>query len=186
MKKTLATKITSALLCAVTLLGIILAFASCGKEESTYALVNKSDLGLNFAVYENYKRTYLEDVDIEYTTDDGIGFYVDLIPYDAYQVEEGVKLSYGADIKTCTQAIIDKMKFPGVEISYDPEKKTARFDMVAAVEEGGASCYNYIVVLLSQRGIFVARYACPATEDQIQMYVSGFEEMAKHLSVVDP
>lgn len=178
-KKNKAKSLIGALLCIAMLLGVLLITASCRKEdEPEYALVNKTEFGLNFTVRENYVRSYTYGFDIEYSSDE-VGFFVDLMPYSDYE------LSYGADIQTCTKKIIEVMKFGGVEINYNAEKKTSHFDAWVANEEDGESYYNYIVVLLSKNGIFIARYVCAGTDQQMQKHSADFAEMAKHLSVVD-
>ncbi len=166
--------VVAVLVIALTV-GALFAMSGCGKQK----LVYKTEMGLNFAVPEDFKRTYSYGVDIEYSGDE-TAFFADLIQYSVYELE------YGATVKACTEAIIDAMNLGGVTIKYDSERNTAQFDTWATDEDNLESYYNYITVLPSKNGIFVARYVCPGAEKAISKYASDFAEMASHLSVVDP
>ncbi|MBR2466963.1 MAG: hypothetical protein IKB38_08580 [Clostridia bacterium] len=173
----------------ILLLSLVLtSFAGCGEE----VLVNKTEGGLNFVIPDDFERTYKTYTNaeeniyklFEYSSDD-IGFVVDLIPYSVYKHEDETEFRYGESIKTCTEAIIDEMGLSST-ITYNEEKKTAQFDTWVSDEAGTEAYYSYITILLSKRGIFVARYICEGSESKIEKYVSKFAEMSSHLSVQDP
>lgn len=175
-KKTARLKLIGAAILALAVtVGVTCVLGGCGKTK----LVYKTELGLNFAVPEDFERTYNYGVDIEYSGDE-TAFFVDLISYSEYELE------YGATVKTCTEAVIDAMNLGGTSIKYDSERNAAQFDTWATDENNTESYYNYITVLPSKNGIFVARYVCFGAEKAIDKYASDFAEMASHLTVVNP
>ncbi len=162
-------------LIAALVAGTVLLVQSCSKLK----LVEKTEGGLNFAIPEDFERSYNYGADIEYSGEE-TAFFADLFPYSDYE------LSYGASIKECTEAVIDANKLGNVTINYDSEKNSAQFDTWASDEEGSESYYNYIVVLLSKNGIYIVRYVCAGTEKEIDKYSDDFAEMAAYLSPVNP
>ncbi len=175
VKKTYIIVPVCVLLTAVLILGTVLIFQKC----SALKLVEKTEGGLKFAIPEDFERSYNYGADIEYSGDD-IAFFADLFPYSDYE------LTYGATIKECTEAVIDANSLGNVTIRYDEVKKTAQFATWATDEEGVESYYNYIVILLSKNGVYVARYVCAGTDREIKKYSEDFSEMAGYLSVLNP
>ena len=168
MKKRFLMSLVS-LLC---LFATCLACVSCGKLK----LVEKSELGLNFAIPEDFERTYGLFADIEYGNDE-TAFFADVMSYSE------LELSSGASVRECTEKILDNMKFGGVEIIYNDEKKTATFDTWATDETRTESYYNYITVLVGENAVFVARYVCSGDEKSMKKYSDDFIEMSAYLSV---
>ncbi len=163
------------LLVAALVAGAVLLFRSC----TALKLIEKTEGGLNFAIPEDFERSYSYGSDIEYVGED-IAFFADLFPYSDY------KLSYGATIKECTEAVIDANQLANVTIEYDYEKNTAKFGTWASDEGGAESYYNYIVILTSRNGVYVVRYVCAGTEKEMNKHLDDFAEMASYLSVVNP
>ena len=139
---------------------------------------------MTYKIYNTYEdpddpeKTQVKWPILEYSSDE-IGFVVDLMQYSTYE------LSYGATVKQCTEAIIDKMGFD-TAINYDEERNVAQFDTWASDEEATEAYYSYIVILPAANGIYVARYVCEGSEETIEKYVTKFAEMAAKLSVVNP
>ncbi len=161
---------------------LLLIFASltglfgCGKLK----LVHKTEYGLNFAIPEEFELSNDYGFDIEYKGKN-TAFYVDLISYSEYE-----NIEYGSGITACTEAVIDALELGGVNINYNFEKNTAQFDAWVSDSEGAESYYNYITILISQSGIFAARYVCAGTDKAIKKNSESFAEMASYLSVVNP
>ena len=178
-------------LCVLILSALCSSLTSCGEEE--VKLISKTEAGLNFVIPENFERTYkiydtYKDPNdpektqvkwpvLEYSNDE-IGFVVDLKQYSDYE------LSYGATVKQCTEAIIDKMGLDAA-ITYDDARNVAQFDTWASDEEGAEAYYSYIVILPAANGIYIARYVCEGSEETIEKHVSEFAEWATKLSVVN-
>ncbi len=174
----------SVILTAAIIIGIIFLVKSCSEEDEDFVYVNKSELGLNFVIPDSFKRTYdyaLDGIDIEYSGEE-IAFFVDLIPYTEYEENYGVTSE--SSIKECTDAIMKAMSFEDMNIRYTDS--TAQFDVWTTDEVGSASFYNYITVLLSQNGIYVARYVCVGADEAIEKYSPIFAEMSSYLSVASP
>lgn len=153
-------------------LATALSVASCGKLK----VVEKSELGLNFVIPEDYERTYTYYADIEYG-DGETAFFADVMPYSE------LELTSAATVRECTEKILDNMQFGGVTITYNDESKTAQFDAWASDEEGAESYYNYVVVLLGKSNVYIVRYVCPGDEKSMKKHSEDFAEMASRLSV---
>ena len=150
----------------------LFSFASCGELK----VVEKSELGLNFVIPEDYERTHTLYADIEYGNGK-TAFFADAMSYSE------LELSSGATVRECTEKILDNMEFGGVEIVYDDAAGMARFDTWATDEAGNESYYNYITVLVGTNYVYVARYVCPGVEKEIKKHTKDFNEMSSRLSV---
>ena len=165
-------KAISLIACVSLIILAVFSTASCGKLKVT----EKSELGLNFVIPEDYERTYTNYADIEYG-DGETAFFADVMPYSE------LELTNTATVRECTEKILDNMQFGGVTITYDDEKKTAQFDAWATDEQGAESYYNYVVVLLGKNNVYIARYVCPGDEKSMKKHNEDFAEMAARLSV---
>lgn len=161
-------KVFKPLVAAVLLVATCLSLMSCG-------YVEKSELGLNFVIPDDYERLYNLVGDIEYGNDETM-LVVNLKLYSDYE------LSSDATVAECTEKIIDAMKFENVMLTVDEENRRSQFD-VWATEDGSESYYNYITVLLSDTYIYIVRYVCAGTEKAMNKHKGDFAEMASKLSV---
>ena len=164
------------LVVTVLLVAICLSLVSCG-------YVEKSELGLNFVIPEDYERLYDFDLDEEELLEGDIKYgngetmlVVHLKLYSDYD------LTPDATVAECTEKIIDAMKFKNVMLTVDEENRRSQFD-VWATQDGSVSYYNYITVLLSDSYIYIVKYVCAGSEKEMSKHKEDFVEMASKLSV---
>lgn len=168
-------RIISLLLACVILLSV----SACG-----FKTVEKSELGLSFVLPEDFvRRELLPDIDhsnyerfadIEYGNGE-IFFFADVMPYSE------LGLTSSASITQCTEALLDNMEYSGTNLVYDQERKTATYD-TWATEDGTESYYSYITILLGKNNVYIARYACPGTDKEMEKYSKRFAEMSLMLT----
>ncbi len=171
MKKT--KRFTKIFIALTLVISSVFTLASCDDY------VEKSELGLNFVIPDDYEREYNLYGDIEYGNGE-TAFIADVIPYSEYN-DKGITKDSG--ILDCTKAIIDTMELGNVQITYNESASTAQFDTWVSDGEQGESFYNYIVILLGENNIYVVRYVCAGTEKEMDKHKGDFAEMASHLSV---
>ena len=172
MKKILST----ILLLSIALL-LVFSLAAC--EETGYK--NYTELGLKFRLPKDFRKFYLQNIDIHYSTPDA-NFEVQVLPKSEFEdVEMGYYISFDMTVKEYTEFFIKENEWK-CEYTYDETRDATNFYVFWTPSEDFEYTYYYITIMKSENAFYIIMMSC--VESNYPVYEEKFRAWSTYVELV--